>query len=116
MVRLCKVYPRLSEIVELDVHDDSLGWSTVPAEVDEALMACCRDLAREATQECVRTETKQQDEEQEVAFKAFADHSRATNKIQELKSLKVGRRLEWHELWDEENKEYTTDEESAWPT
>ena len=111
MVRLCKVYPRLSEMVELDVQDDSLGWSTVPAEVDEALMAHCRDLAREATQECVRTETKQHDEEQDVAFKTFADHSRATSKIQELKSLKAGRRLEWHELWDEENKEYTTDEE-----
>ena len=75
------------------------------------MMACCRDLAREATQECVRTETVQQDEEQGVAFQTFTDHSRATTKIQELKALKTGRRLEWSELWDEENKEYTTDEE-----
>ena len=97
----------------MDAGNESFGFRTVLAGVDKTLRTCCRNLVREATQECVCTKTVQQEEEQEVAFKTFEDHSRATNMIQELEALKTGRRLEWSELRDEENKEYTTDERMA---
>ena len=46
LARLCKIYPKVADIVELEVDAETSGCSIVPEETEEALLACCRSVWR----------------------------------------------------------------------